>query len=394
MEPGGTDRRLVHLIAHSDGISRTELARELALPPATVASAVRRLLADGTAIEREHTGTRTVAGRRPHLLFPTGTPPCLGLVELSRSGVGLVLADYAGRVLQRSTTAQLDPGADPAAFAAAVEALRRSARRLRPHRAITAVVIAVPAPFQRGVGSPGQRLPVRRGDPQAAPTFELGAPHFYGGLAEDPSAALSDGFGVPVLLENDANLAALGEYTAGAGRGRPDQLHLLLSDHGIGCGLIVSGRLVRGASGYAGELAHVQVDEEGPLCACGGRGCLATRLGRPLLDSVQGAYAQPVTFTDLLTMAGRGDPGPARILTDVGRLVGRPLADVCTVLNPGLIVVDGRLGAAAPYVVAGVRDRIERHTPPAIGASVEIAVGELPDSAAVHGAVHLVRRGR
>src|SRR5262249_49715850 len=161
------------------------------------------------------------------------------------------------------------------------------------------------------------------------------------------------------------NLAALGEHRAGAGRDQPEQLYVLLNSRGIGSGVIVGGRLVRGASGYAGELSHVQVDDDGPLCVCGGRGGLATRLGARVLAQVQPVYAQSVSYDDILAMAERGDAGPARILSDIGRLVGRTLADVCTVLNPGLIVVDGTLGSAARFVVDGIREQVDRFTPPA-----------------------------
>jgi predicted NBD/HSP70 family sugar kinase len=397
MDQRTTDERLAHLVEHCEGISRSEVAATLGLPPPTVTSAVRRLLIDGLVEERPLEEHRGVAGRRPNLLYPTGRRRALGLIVWRRDAFELVLAGYGGEVLSRSELPASTPppgGDDAMIFAAAIERLLASTNALRPRTDLTAVVVSVPAPFQQGVGSVGQRLPVRRRSTRSIPPEQAGGPSFYAGLAEDPAAPLSERFELAVYLENNANLAALGEFSAGAGRGHPDQLFVLLNGQSIGSGVIANGRLVRGATGYAGELAHVQVDEDGPLCACGGRGCLSARLGAGLLASVQSAYAQPVTFTDLLAMAARGDAGPARILTDLGRVVGRPIADVCSVLNPGVIVVDGRLGAAAAFVVDGIREQIERFTPPAIGSSMSVVAGELDAEASVHGAIHLARTGR
>jgi predicted NBD/HSP70 family sugar kinase len=393
-EFGGADGRIQHLIQRSAGVSRTEIATELGLPPPTVTSAIRRLLSAGGVVEREGAGARSVAGRRPRMLYPAGPKPMLGVVVWSRTELQLTVADYSGAVHHQQTMATPSDTDDPRMFADVVGELAKAARTLRPRCVLTSVVISVPAPFQQGVGSPGQRLPTRRRNRPAAPLRQAGNPTFFGMLAEDPAPALSARFGLDVYLENNANLAALGEFSAGAGRGQADQMFLLLNGRGIGSGLIIGGRLMRGATGYAGELAHVQIDDDGPLCACGGRGCLSNRLGRQLLDSVQPAYAQSVTYVDLLAMAARGDAGPARILADVGRVVGRTLADVCTVLNPGLIVVDGTLGDAAHLVIDGLREQIERFTPPVIGSSIDVIAGELTDNAVVHGAIHLARVGR
>jgi predicted NBD/HSP70 family sugar kinase len=392
-----TDERLAHLVEHSEGISRTEVAAALGLASPTVTSAVRRLLDDGAVVERPLREHRAVAGRRPNLLYPVGPRRALGLIVWRRETFELVIAGYGGQVLARnqiSAPSIAHAEDDAMIFADAIEGLGAASHALRPRTELTTVVVSVPAPFQQGVGSVGQRLPVRRRSTRAIPPEQAGGPTFYAGLAGDPAAPLSKRFGVAVYLENNANLAALGEFSAGAGRGHPDQLFVLLNGQSIGSGVIANGRLVRGATGYAGELAHVQVDEDGPLCACGGRGCLGTHLGAGLLASVQSAYAQPVTFPDLLAMAARGDAGPARILADLGRVVGRPIADVCSVLNPGVVVVDGRLGAAADFVVDGIREQIERFTPPAIGSSMSVVAGQLDADASVHGAIHLARAGR
>ena len=94
MELATTDDRIRHLVAHTDGVSRAELASALGLASPTVTSAVRRLIAEGSVVETEHDGPRSVAGRRPHLLFVPGPRPNLGVIVWQRTELQLMVADY------------------------------------------------------------------------------------------------------------------------------------------------------------------------------------------------------------------------------------------------------------------------------------------------------------
>jgi predicted NBD/HSP70 family sugar kinase len=193
------------------------------------------------------------------------------------------------------------------------------------------------------------------------------------------------------LVENDANLGALGEATFGAGRGIDTFLYVKLARN-VGAGLIVGGRLHRGATGYAGELGHVQVRDDGPLCACGGRGCLHALLGDALVQAVQPAYERALTFRDVLDLAANGESGPRRVLEDTGRTLGRPLADFATLFNPEAIVVDGSFAPAVGYVIAGIRASLERYAAPVAGAAVSVISGALGDDADLLGAAALARQ--
>jgi predicted NBD/HSP70 family sugar kinase len=195
---------------------------------------------------------------------------------------------------------------------------------------------------------------------------------------------------VPAWAENDANLAALGEAHFGSGRGFEDLLYLKIVV-GVGAGIVLGGRLHRGAGGLAGELAHLHIKEDGPVCACGGRGCLMTQFSSPrLVDLVQSAHTHPLTLQDVLTLAEQGDPGVQRVLSDLGRTIGRSLADLCVYLNPAAIIVDGMLGSAAEPVIAGIRQMLQRYVQP-LAADVTLVRGELGATAEVLGAVALAR---
>lgn len=155
---------------------------------------------------------------------------------------------------------------------------------------------------------------------------------------------------------------------------------------------MVDGRLQRGSRGLAGELAHVRVRDDGPLCVCGGRGCIVTVFSGPsLVRVIQPAFEQPLTFDDVIVLATHGDPAVRGILSELGRTIGRVLADVCILLDPAGIVVDGMLYGAAEPVVDGIREMLDRYCPHLIGEGIEVRAGELGDAAELLGGVALAR---
>ncbi|WP_157876175.1 ROK family protein, partial [Streptacidiphilus griseoplanus] len=193
------------------------------------------------------------------------------------------------------------------------------------------------------------------------------------------------------VIENDANLGALGEAHSGAGRGRGCQVFLKVGERSVGAGLVLDGALYRGASGFAGEIAHIHADDDGPLCICGARGCLSARARRPLVELMEEAYDRPLTFAEVLRLADDGEPAPARVLREVGRILGRPLADLCTFLNPELLVLDGALGGAGRHVLSGLTEQMERFCAPAVAASLSVVRGALGTDAEILGAIRLAR---
>jgi predicted NBD/HSP70 family sugar kinase len=192
---------------------------------------------------------------------------------------------------------------------------------------------------------------------------------------------------LPVEVDNDANLGALAELAFGAGKGLEDLVYVKVAS-GIGAGLVLGGRLHRGAAGLAGELGHVRAREDGAVCRCGNRGCLETIAGaQALLELLRGAHGRELTVRDLLDLAAGGDPGTRRVLGDAGRAIGRALADVCNTLNPAAIVVGGELAAAGEPLLAGLRESIDRYAQPGAAAAVQVTAGTLGERAEVLGAL-------
>jgi glucokinase len=169
------------------------------------------------------------------------------------------------------------------------------------------------------------------------------------------AARMRDALGLPCQVDNDANLAAYGEFRFGAGRG---YRHLLLVavGTGIGGGIVSDGRLFRGAYGFAAEIGHVIVEPGGPLCGCGNRGCWEQvasgsaigRLGRAAARKPDGAMLRDlaggpdrVTGAHVTAAAKRGDEPSIRLLAEVGRRLGEGIAGLVNVLDPQLVVVGG-----------------------------------------------------
>jgi predicted NBD/HSP70 family sugar kinase len=157
----------------------------------------------------------------------------------------------------------------------------------------------------------------------------------------------------PIRTRNDAYLGAAGEAVFGAGRQLRDFVYLKLSQ-GLGAGLVLVGRQYRGG-GLAGNLGHVRVQDGGDVCVCGNRGCLETLVSaESLVRALQPAHPErALRVADLLWLSAAGDPGTLALLADAGRMIGRTLADVVTILNPAGIVGDGALGASGEPLLQG-----------------------------------------
>src|SRR5262249_50824633 len=177
---------------------------------------------------------------------------------------------------------------------------------------------------------------------------------------------------LPVVVDNEGNLAARGGMPYGAAIGLRNLIYVKAST-GIGTGLVLDGRLYRGETGMAGELGHVQTEISGAVCRCGNRGCLETLVAVPhLLASLQHMHREPLTIDDVLELVVAGDVSARRVITDAGRAIGRALADLCNLLNPGMLVVGGELAGSGNAFTSGIREAIDRYTQPAIAEAVAI----------------------
>ncbi|KHL11992.1 putative NBD/HSP70 family sugar kinase [Mumia flava] len=196
-------------------------------------------------------------------------------------------------------------------------------------------------------------------------------------------------YGVPVLVENDADAMAWGEHVIRTPR-VDDLLHLKVGT-GVGAGLVVNGRIVRGANGAAGDLGHTRVAPvpgraEAPLCRCGKLGCVEAYAGGWAIARDLAADGEQVdTLGDVLALIARGNPNAIRRVRDAGRILGAALAHAVSLLNPSDIVVGGQLAVAGEHLLSGIRERIAADSLPLATSELRIRIGEAPDTAGLIG---------
>jgi glucokinase len=225
------------------------------------------------------------------------------------------------------------------------------------------------APAGVGIGSPGK---VDSNHGKVYNAVNLG--WIEVNLAEEITRRI--GPNLPVWIQKDANLNALGEYYFGASQGYHDFVYLGIGS-GLGAGIISNGRLITGGDWYAADVGHLSVDPEGPVCVCGGRGCAETFASGPGLVRVtyQKLATSParsvlsnrieLTPADVLAAADQGDTLALQALAEVGRVLGMIMSACTAILNPSRYVVGGGLGLAGfDFIVPIAREELRRWTIP------------------------------
>jgi glucokinase-like ROK family protein len=245
-----------------------------------------------------------------------------------------------------------------------------------------------------GVGLPGP-VSVRDGTPVSPPIM----PGWHRFPVRE---VLATELGCPVLVDNDVNIMALGERQAGVARAVDDFLFIKIGT-GIGCGIVVRGEVYRGTTGCAGDIGHICVSVDGPVCACGNTGCLEAYFGGAALarDAAAAASAGRSAFlahrlaeagtlgpSDVADAADAGDPVARDLVRDGAARIGEVLGGLVSFVNPGLVVVGGRVAGMGHALLAGIRSAVYRRSVP-LPAAPPIVLSELGDRAGVVGAARL-----
>lgn len=246
-----------------------------------------------------------------------------------------------------------------------------------------------------GFGFPGQ-IDCQKGIVRLAPNIP--------GWVDVPIAEIMEKeFGIPTRVDNDVRCAALGELNFGAGKGC-ENLVCITVGTGIGSGLIINGKLVRGASNAAGEIGHIKLDMTGgPLCGCGDRGCLEAFASGPSIVAMAEEYikggkstkyrelANPdITPYVVSVAAQQGDPVAKRIFTIIGEYIGVGLASVVNLLNPEKIIIGGGVAAAGDILMTPIKETLVKRAMPISGGAVEVVPAQLGNTAGVIGASLLI----
>lgn len=359
--------RIVTVVQQRGSITQVELAALTGLSAATISNIVKELTGAGVLT----TAPTSRSGRRAQLVTLARNLGLVAGVHFAERSMRVALGDVTQRVIAEQRLPlppehRADSGLDRAALL--IEEMVDSLGA-EPGE-VLALGVGVPAPVDVRTGT------------ISAPGILRG----WGGVVVPE--VLGRRLGVPVRVDNDANLGALAEVRLGAARGRQDVAYLRTS-HGIGLGLVLGGEVYRGRAGAAGEIGHLIVQDDGPPCRCGSRGCLETFVGSTaVVGRLDGRYGHQ-TLRDLVQHAIEGDEACGRVIADIGDRLGAALAAVCAVLDPEMIVVGGELAHAGELLLGPVRDSLEDRALLTAAGPVQVVASALGDQAEVRGALAL-----
>ncbi len=377
---------VLDLVRSGAAITRPELSRQSGLGRTVVTQRVEQLLQHGL-IEEAGLASST-GGRAPReLRFRAGAGHML-VGQYGATSLTVGVTDLAARVLkQHEEPLDIAVGPQPA-----LDRLEELFTQL-----LDAVDYPATPVWGVGIGLPGP-VEFASGRPVAPPIM----PGWDGYPVRDRLAARYD---VPVWVDNEVNMMALGEWRGGVARGEQDAVYIKVGT-GIGAGLISGGRLHRGAQGCAGDIGHVAVLDDPPVvCRCGHIGCLealaggaalaregtaAARNGRsPYLADLL-SRGRPIEAVDVGRGASHGDPVSVELLQQSGRLVGDTLARIVNFYNPALIVVGGGVAAAGDRWLATIRESVYRRSLPLATRDLRIIRSPLDDRAGLMGGAFMV----
>lgn len=374
--------RILAMLRDEGTHSRVDLAHRLDVSRTTIATEVARLSELGLAREAGQAASR--GGRRSTMVDLVPDIRFVG-IAIGATGMSVGVTDGRLKVLgQRQRTIDIRHGPETV-LATALQEVRLLLKDLD-----------VAHVFGCGVGVPGP-VDFHRGVPVSPPIM----PGWDRFPVRD---VVSRELGCPAELDNDVNVMAAGEQHSGAASTVKDFLFVKLST-GIGCGIVVDGRIYRGMDGCAGDIGHIRIDDFGPSCACGNTGCLEAYAGAAALirdatslarsgqsEELAAIFARQgsLGLEDLATAVSKGDPHAALLIKDAGRHIGHVLASLVSFFNPGLIVLGGRLTGVGHGILSEIRGVTYRRSLPLATANLPIALSELGENAGVVGAARII----
>jgi predicted NBD/HSP70 family sugar kinase len=370
-------QRVLGALREQGRTSQAEIARATGLSRTTVSKVVAELKETGLVdvVEVKASDPHGIHGGRPsvQLALRDLSTAVVG-VDFGHSHVQVAVGDVAHNVLAERRC-DLDVNHR------ATEALDASARMVDEVLAeagvrradVVGAGIGIPGPVDRVRGTVGSRTIL---------------PGWLGlRIADEMRARLA----LPVEIENDANLGALAELTWGAGRDCSNFAYIKAAT-GIGAGIVIDGRLLRGATGTAGEIGHTTLDGAGALCYCGNRGCLETVASGPAIVHLVGNGDGGLTLGGVIDLAAEGDVRCRRAISDAGREIGIAIAGLCNLINPERVVVGGVLSRAGDLVLDPIRASIRRYAVQAASESVEVVPAVFVERAELLGCLALALR--
>jgi glucokinase-like ROK family protein len=362
-------------LALATGLSRVSVAQRLA------ALLDRELVADGDLAQ-------STGGRAPRTLRFRGEAGHLLVADIGATSIDVAVADLSGAILAHAS--------EPADIADGPDAILSRVEELFDDCLVQAAPVSS-ALWGIGIGVPGP-VEFESGRPMTPPIM----PGWNGYPVRERFAH----HGVPVWVDNDANVMALGEYTAGLGRGTENFVYVKIGT-GIGAGVIIRGQLHRGTQGCAGDIGHIQVPVAGRdvICRCGNIDCLEALAGGAALQRDAEAAAREgrspflrtaldengsLDASDVGRAAAHGDVTSLELFASAGRNVGGVIAGIVNFFNPSLVVIGGGGARAGDHLLASIRETVYRRSLPLATRNLVIHRSQLGGQEGVIGAAAMV----
>jgi len=332
---GSSRTDILELIRRGGVTTRRHLVDITGLSRSVVAQAVSELIAEGLVAERtlKRAVGHAARGRPTSALGPAAQSGYIAAFDFGHRHIGCAIAGLDSEIrFEERMSFDVDRDAR-AAVRVAGDLLSAGLEQLGASRGdLRAMAIGIPHPVDKASGT------VRA--PASLATW----------VGAQPATILARGLHCPVIIDNDANLGAWGEYLHGAGRDANSLFYIKAAD-GVGAGLVVDGVIFNGARGVSGEMGHVQVDPGGELCRCGRSGCLEAVYSSAAVRRRLG-LADDIHSVDPFIVTGANRV----VFTDAGRSIGRVVAQLCNFLDPDVVVFGGPLGAVGSPLLDGVRE--------------------------------------
>jgi N-acetylglucosamine repressor len=357
-------------------IGRADIARRTGLSPATVTSISAKLISQNLVLEKS--AGDSSGGRPPILLIINPRGGYVIGIKLTESHAVCALTDLEASVVAK--TSRMLSGHDPAQV---VEDLAQVVLSL-----IREQKIAKKQLLGIGIGLAGI-VDAENGVLRQSP--------IYGWDNVPLRAMMQSKLHIPIYIENDVNTLTLTEKWFGHGQGL-DNFLIVTVGRGVGLGIVVNGQFYRGQNGGAGEFGHVAIHADGPLCACGKRGCLEVYVGDPgLIRAAQEAAARGKLSTvdnmdELLSLARSGERAAIQIFDQAGRILGLAIANLINVFDPKKIIISGEGTREGDFLFGPMQESIRHNTMPGLFDPDIVEIDPWGDDAWARGAAGLVLR--
>ncbi|REK18141.1 MAG: ROK family transcriptional regulator [Actinobacteria bacterium] len=357
---------LLRLIRTGSARTRGELVEATGLARSTVAQRIEGLMAAGLIVEIG--GAPSTGGRPPSLLGFNGEAGLVLAADLGASHSRVIVADLGlNSLAEVEADLDIDEGPEIVLGWLIDTFDRLLAEAGRDRGDVLGIGIGVPGPvdFERGVA--------------VNPPIMAGWHEFR--IVD----RVRESFDVPVLVDNDVNIMALGEHWAM--EPKVDDFVFIKVGTGIGSGLILGGRLHRGADGAAGDIGHVQATSSDAICRCGNQGCLEASAGGAALASKLAKLGHDAKrSSDVTDLVEKGNKDAIVAVRDAGRLIGEVVASLVNLLNPSQIMIGGNIAKAEQHLLAGIREVVYSRSTTLSTTNLQITGSALGDRSGVTGA--------